>query len=40
VEVRLRGGRRLVVRKGFDPELLRQAVRVLEGLPSKLEALA
>jgi hypothetical protein len=32
IEICLRGGRRLRVLGGFDPELLRQAVRVLEAL--------
>jgi transposase-like protein len=32
IELRLRGGRRLLLRSGFDAELLRQAVRVLEDL--------
>jgi len=32
LEIRLRGGRRVRVLGGFDSELLRQAVRVLEAL--------
>lgn len=40
IEICLRCGHRLRVLGGFDPELLRQAVTVLEGLPSRLEALA
>lgn len=31
IEVRLRGGRRLLLRSGFDPDLLRRAVAALEG---------
>ena len=32
IEVRLRGGRRLVLRAGFDAQLLLRAVAALEGL--------
>jgi hypothetical protein len=34
------GQRRIAVHAGFDPDVLREAIKVLEGLPSKLEALA
>jgi hypothetical protein len=33
IEVRLRGGRRVLVRRGFDRELLARVVAVLEGRP-------
>ena len=33
IEVCCRGGRRLLLRRGFDRALLREAVQVLEGLP-------
>ena len=33
IEVCLRGGRRVRVAGGFDPELLRELVAALEGLP-------
>ena len=32
IEIRLRGGRRLRVRRGFDRELLAEVVAVMEGL--------
>lgn len=39
IEVRLRGGRRLLVRReGFDPELLAGVVAALERLPCQAEA--
>jgi hypothetical protein len=40
IEVCCRGGRRLLLRRGFDRALLIDAIDVLEGLPSKLEGLA
>jgi transposase-like protein len=33
IEIRLRGGRRLLLRRGFDRELLAEAVAVLETIP-------
>jgi transposase-like protein len=33
IELRLRGGRRLLLRRGFDCELLAEALAVLEALP-------
>jgi len=35
IEVRLRGGRRVRVGLGFDPDLLADVVAALEGLPPK-----
>jgi hypothetical protein len=40
IEVRLRGGRGLLARRGFDRDLLVELIGVLEELPSRLEALA
>ena len=40
IEVCLRGGHRLLVRRGFDHDLLVELVRVLEGSPSRLEGVA
>ena len=40
VEIICHGGRRVVVRPGFDRRLLLDVIRVLEGLPSRLESLA
>ncbi|HEX4130917.1 MAG TPA: hypothetical protein VHZ24_12820 [Pirellulales bacterium] len=37
IEIHLRGGRRLLVRRGFDPALLVEVVRTLEGAPRRLE---
>jgi hypothetical protein len=34
IEIRLRGGRRIRVRRGFDSVLLAEVVAVLEGLPA------
>jgi hypothetical protein len=39
IEVCCRGGRRLLLRRGFDPALLAETIRVLEGLPSGLDGL-
>jgi transposase-like protein len=33
IQIRLRGGRRLLVRRGFDRSLLAEIVSVVEGLP-------
>jgi hypothetical protein len=33
IQIRLRGGRRLLVRSGFDHSLLAEIVSVVEGLP-------
>jgi hypothetical protein len=39
IEVRLRGGRRVLVRReGFDRKLLAEVVAALEGLPHGVEA--
>jgi hypothetical protein len=39
IEVRLRGGRRVLVRReGFDRDLLLEVVAALEGLPRQAEA--
>jgi len=40
IEVHLRGGRRLLLRRGFDHDLLIELVRVLEGSSSGLEGVA
>jgi len=40
IEVHLRGGRRLLLRRGFDHDLLIELVRVLEGSPSSLDGVA
>jgi hypothetical protein len=40
IEVCCRGGRRLLLRRGFDRALLIETIQVLEGLPSELEGLA
>ncbi len=40
IEVRLRGGRGLLARRGFDRDLLVELIGVLESLPTKLEVLA
>ena len=37
IELCLRGGRRLIVRRGFDRQLLAQLVQMMEGEPSTLE---
>jgi transposase-like protein len=37
VELRLRGDRRLILRRGFDRQLLLDLLAVLEGQPCKLE---
>jgi hypothetical protein len=39
IEIRLPGRRGLLVRRGFDRDLLIELVRTLEGLPSTLEGL-
>jgi hypothetical protein len=39
IEVCCRGGRRLLLRRGFDHALLIETIQVLESLPSKLEGL-
>lgn len=39
IEVCLRGGRRVRVGRGFDPDLLRELVAALEGLPPTAEGL-
>jgi transposase-like protein len=39
LELRLPGDRSLVVRRGFDRDLLIELVRALEGMPSMLEGL-
>ena len=39
IELRLRGDRRLMVRRGFDRQLLAEVIGTLEGLPSRLESL-
>jgi len=40
IELCLRGGRHLLVRRGFDAELLGELVEAMEGLPSTMESLA
>lgn len=40
LEVRLRGGRRLLVRRGFDRQLLQEVVAALEGMSPAPEAKA
>ena len=40
IEIRLRGGRRVRVHRGFDRVLLGEVVAALEGLPSTLEGVA
>ena len=39
IEIVCSGGRRIVVRGGFDSQVLRQVINVIEGLPS-IEGLA
>jgi transposase-like protein len=39
VELCLPGERRLIVRRGFDRQLLAEVIHTLEGLPSRLEPL-
>ena len=40
IEIYLRGGRRLLARRGFDRELLIELIRALEGVGSALESVA
>ena len=40
IELCLRGGRHLMVRRGFDHQLLAELVQAMEGLPSTMESLA
>lgn len=40
IELCLRGERRLIVRPGFDRQLLHDVLRALEGEPSRLESLS
>jgi transposase len=40
VEVCLRGGRRVRVGRGFDPDLLKELVATLEGMPTSGEGIS